>query len=175
MRCTRVPALLVCLLAPFLGSFPASAAIEACAPLALESNPIRPRRQVPDDPLAGLPTDDGGKTGRGKGGPGKGANLCKLDARPANGQDIGDLRAALAFVERGPRSWPCPGPASGNGIGLRIAIDGDGKVTAAEPAGGEPGLAAAIAKRLSGKSIAPRPQGATTGLALLTFSAGKSR
>jgi hypothetical protein len=175
MRRARVSSLLAGLLAPFFDPTAATAAIGAAGPMALDHNPIRAKQQVPDDPLAGLPPEDGGKPSRGKGGAGKGGNQCRLDAKPANGRDIGDLRAALAFVERGPRSWPCPGAAAGNGVGLRVAIDGAGKVTAAEPAGGEPGVALAIAKKLTGKSIAPRPAGSTTGTVLVTFSPGKGR
>jgi len=173
MRRAPVSTLLVCLLA--LVSTAATAGIEATGPLALDSNPIRPRRQVPDDPLAGLPSEDLGRPGRGKSGAGKSSALCKVDGKPANARDIGDLRAALAFVERGPKSWPCPARSTGNSPGLRITIDGAGKITAVEPAGGNSDVASAIAKKLTGKSIAPRPQGSTTGTVLLTFSASKGR
>jgi hypothetical protein len=174
MRCARVPPLIFCLLAPSLEMTEAFAAIEAAGPLALDAAPIRPRRQVPDDPLAGLPTDDDGRPGKGKGGTGKPAT-CNVDAKAANPRDIGDLRAALAFVGRGPRSWPCPPRSTGGSAGLRITIDGAGKITAAEPAGSSSEVATAIAKKLTGKSIAPRAEGATTGTVMLTFTPGKGR
>jgi hypothetical protein len=56
---------------------------------------------------------------------------------------------------------------------LRVIIDGAGKVTAAEPAGGDANVAVAMAKRLAGKSIAPRPEGSTVGIVVLTFASGK--
>ena len=174
MRHARVLPLLVCLLAPLPYSATVSAAIGAARPVALDSGPIRPRVQVPDDPLAGLPTDDGARPGKGKAPPGKNA-ACAVDARPANPRDIGDLRATLAFVQRGPKSWPCPPRSTGDSVALRIAIDGAGKVTAAEPSAGAPEVATAIARRLTGKSIAPRREGATAGSVLVTFTAGKSR
>lgn len=175
MRHARVFTLLVCLPAPLLESTAATAAIGAAGSVALDGNPIRPRRQVPDDPLAGLPTEDGGQPGKSKGGGGKPTAACAVDAKPANPRDIGDLRAALAFVQRGPKSWPCPPRSAGNGAGLRIAIDGAGKVTAAEPAGPASDVAAALAKKLTGKSVAPRPEGSTAGTVLLTFTPSKGR
>jgi hypothetical protein len=175
MQPARASALLLCLLAPFLDATQVAAAISAVGPLALDSGPIRPRRDVPDDPLAGLPTDDGGRSGKGKGGAGKAPAACTVDAKPVNPREIGDLRATLALVQRGPKSWPCPPRSAGRSAVLRVTIDGAGKVTAAEPTGGASEVAAAIAKRLTGKSIAPRPQGATTGSVLLTFSPGKAR
>jgi len=177
MRRARVSTVLVCLFAPLLLSTAAPAAIGNDRTLALDSNPIRGKQPVPDDPLAGLPSEDFGRPGRGKGGAGagKGANACKVEASPASVRDIGDLRAALAFVQRGPKSWPCPPRAAGGGFGLRIAIDGTGKITAVESAMGDPAVASAMAKKLAGKSIGPRAQGATTGTVLLTFAGGKGR
>ena len=175
MRCARVSLLAVGLLVPLLAATTAAAAISAAGAIALDDGPIRPRRQVPDDPLAGLPSDDSGRVDKGKGAVGKAAATCAIDARAANPREVGDLRATLAFVQRGPRSWPCPPRSLGNSATLRITIDGAGKITAAEPAGGATDVAAAIAKKLTGKSIAPRPEGATTGSVLLTFTPGKGR
>jgi hypothetical protein len=174
MRHARVLTLLACLFAATLAPNAATAAIDATGPLASDSGPIRPRRQVPDDPLAGLPSEDSDRPGRGKGG-GKSAALCKVDGTAANARDIGDLRAALAFVQRGPTSWPCPARVAGNSVGLRITVDGAGKITAVEATASEAALAASIAKKLTGKSIAPRAQGSTTGTVLLTFKPGKGR
>ena len=175
MRHARVLPRLLGLLVPFLDAIPATADISAAGPIALDSGPIRPRRDVPDDPLAGLPTDDGVRSGKGKSAGGKAAPTCAVDAKPVNPRAIGDLRAALAWVQRGPKSWSCPPRSAGPSAGLRITIDSAGKVTAAEPAGDASEVAAAIAKKLTGKSIAPRPEGATTGSVLLTFTPGKGR
>jgi len=40
---------------------------------------------------------------------------------------------------------------------------------------GDAAVASAMAKKLAGKSIGPRAQGATTGTVLLTFASGKGR
>jgi hypothetical protein len=173
MRHARLLALLACSFLA-LGPTAASAAIDASGPLAADAGLIRPRRQVPDDPLAGLPPENAGRPARGKGG-GKGATLCKLDSAPADPRDIGDLRAALAFVERGPKSWPCPARAAGNSVGLRISVDGAGKITTVEATGGDAAAAAGLTKKLTGKAIAPRAQGATTGTVRLTFAPAKGR
>jgi len=132
---------------------------------------ISQKHSVPDDPLAGLPTDDGG--GRGKGGPSANSRTCALRASAANERDIGDLRATLAFIKFGPQSLVCPARADKTDVRLRIKIDGAGMVTSVEALAGDPVMAAAIGKRLSGKSVAPRPEGTTVGVVVLTFAPGK--
>jgi hypothetical protein len=173
MRHARVFALLACLFAALLGPTAVTAAFATTGPLALDSGLVRPRRHVPDDPLAGLPSEDSGQPGPGKSA-GKAVARCRLDAAPVNPRDIGDLRATLAFVQRGPKTWPCPARVAGS-IRLRITVDGAGKITTVEVADGDAAAAAAMAKRLTGKAIAPRAEGSTTGTAMLTFAAGKSR
>jgi hypothetical protein len=160
-------------LTALLAAPPAIAASNAKVPDLLASAPglIRQKQQVPDDPLAGLPTGDGDDgSRRGKGG-GKGARSCRLDARAANPRDVGDLRATLAFVKRGPKVWPCPPrQVEDGGVKLRIAIDGGGKITGVEPAGNDAGMAAALAKKLIGRTIAPRLDGPTLGTTVLSFA-----
>jgi hypothetical protein len=170
MRYARVFALLACAFTLSPGS--AAATATATGPLAAEGGLVRPRRPVPDDPLDGLPSEDPGRPGKTGN---RAAASCKLEAAPANPRDIGDLRATLAFVQRGPKAWPCPARASAGALGLRIAIDGAGKITAVEAAVGDPAMAAGIAKKLAGKTIAPRAEGGTTGTVLLTFAAAKAR
>jgi hypothetical protein len=172
---TRIIALLVCLFATMLGPTTAMASIDAIGPLALDSDPIRPRRQVPDDPLAGLPSDEDGRPAKGKVGGNKGAASCRLDGTPSDARAIGDLRAALALVQRGPRSWPCPPRAAGASLALRITVDGTGKITSVDAATGNSALAASIGKKLAGKSISPRAAGSTTGTVMLSFTPGKGR
>jgi hypothetical protein len=58
---------------------------------------------------------------------------------------------------------------------LRITVESNGKITAAEPVGAAADVAAAIAKKLTGKSIAGRREGSTVGTVWLTFTPGKSR
>jgi hypothetical protein len=134
---------------------------------------IRDKRQVPDDPLAGLPTGTDDEGGHGKSG-GKKPRLCRIDASAANPREIGDLRATLAFVKRGLATWPCPPRLAENSeIRLRIAADGNGKITDVEPAGGDSGTAKALAKRLVGQTTAPRLDRATVGTTVLKFAGGK--
>jgi hypothetical protein len=147
-------------------------AVAARGAWAWDSGAISPRRPVPDDPLAGLPSAADDRPGPGN--TAKRPSLCKLDGTPANARAIGDLRAALAFVQRGPKSWSCP-PRGAGSVGLRIAIDGAGKITEVAAAVGDPAIATAMAKKLTGKSIAPRAAGATTGTVMLTFAAEKVR
>jgi len=170
----RILALLACLCATGFPLGSAESAVDSVGPVAAAYDPIRARRDVPDDPLAGLPTEDADHPGRGKGG-NRPAPRCKLDARAANPLDIGDLRATLAFVERGPRAWPCPPQAKDRSLGLRITVDGSGKITTVATTTGDASVAANIAKKLKGKSIAPRPQGATTGSVVLTFLPPRGR
>jgi hypothetical protein len=142
------------------------------ATLATSHDLIRPKQQVPDDPLAGLTTDDG--RGHSKGSSGAGGKVaCTLKANAANDHDIGDLRATLAFVEFGPKSWPCPARSAARDVRLRIGIDEAGKITTAAPTVGDSNIASAIAKRLPGKSIGPRAEGATAGIVVVTFASSR--
>jgi hypothetical protein len=155
----------VCLLVASLVSAPAT--------LATSHDLIRPKQEVPNDPLAGLPSDDG--RGHGKGGSGtRGKAARAVNANAADDRDIGDLRATLAFVEHGPTSWPCPARLASARIRLRIGIDEAGKITSVEPVSGDSGIASAIAKRLPGKSIAPRAEGATVGIVVVTFASKRA-
>jgi len=133
---------------------------------------IRQKQQVPDDPLAGLPTGEGG--GRAKGGSGAGGRAtCTVKANAESDREIGDLRATLAFVKLGPKSWPCPARSARADIRLRITVDEAGKITTAEPVSGDSDLGNAIAKRLPGKSIGPRAEGATVGIVVVTFASSR--
>ena len=164
MKRAHVLTIPVCLFVASLVSAPAT--------LATSHDLIRPKQQVPDDPLAGLPADDG--RGRGKGGSGAiGKATCAVKAEAANDRDIGDLRATLAFVKHGPKSWPCPARSAATDVRLRIGIDGAGKITTAEPVSGDTVAAIAMAKRLPGKSIDPRAEGATVGIVIVTFAGRK--
>jgi hypothetical protein len=154
----------------------ANAAVGPAPLLASSHGLIQQKQPVPDDPLAGLPTGDNDdhshhKTGASKG---AGVSLCGLEAAPANAREVGDLRATLAFVERGPKSWPCPKDRSLAGeIRLQVAVDGSGKITYAAPATGDSSVASAIGKKLLGQSISPRTAGATRGVVVLTFLSKK--
>jgi hypothetical protein len=130
-----------------------------------------PRRTVPDDPLAGLPSEgeQNDRSERGKPGA-KGTRSCRIDAKAVDPRNVGDLRATLAFVARGPRAWPCPQPLAD--VRLVMTVDGSGRISEVRNAGSDGAVAGALAKRLVGKSISPRPQGPTEGTVVLSF-AGK--
>jgi hypothetical protein len=131
-----------------------------------------PRWTVPDDPLAGLPEEGGDRNGqrdRGKN-VSKAGRSCQIDAKAADTRSVGDLRATLAFVERGPRAWPCPQRPLAD-LRLAMTVDGSGRISEVRHSGGDDAVAAALAKRLVGKSISPRPQGPTEGTVVLSFSA----
>jgi len=165
--------LLVGLLVSSLASTPLQAAAAAMGPLPVFSqNLIRQKQQVPDDPLAGLPSDEDSQPGHRKG-RGSVRAACAVKVNAANERDIGDLRATLAFVKHGPGSLPCPTRAARSDLRLRISIDGNGKITAAEVIAGDSSVASAIAKKLVGKSIGPRAQGATVGTVVVTFAGSK--
>ena len=178
MRSIRFPLFFLGLLAPFVTASLASAAVDALGPLA-ESTLVRARRQVPDDPLAGLPAEDGGRPSRpskgGKAAHAKAQATCSVDGQPANQRDVGDLRATLAVVERGPKYVACPAQWPSAPIGLRITVDGAGKITAAEPVGAASEVSAAIAKKVSGKTIAARRDGATRGTVWLVLAPNRKR
>ena len=176
MQRTKVLTLLVRLLviAFVFAPLQAAAAVSVTESLLVFSHDlIRQKQQVPDDPLAGLPTDDGGHREPGKGGSGASGRACAVKANAANDRDIGDLRATLAFVKHGPRSLPCPARTAKSDMRLRISIDGNGKVTAAESIAGDNRLANAVAKRLAGRAIGPRAEGATVGIVVVNFASSK--
>jgi len=175
MQRPRVLTLFVALvIAPFVfaPSQAVAAGTTASPPILFGHGLIRPKQQVPDDPLAGLPSDDGSGHGKGSGG-GSARAACAVKVAAADDRDIGDLRATLAFVKHGPRSWPCPPRTSQTELRLRIGIDGAGTITTAEPVAGDSSIASAMAKRLTGKTIGPRAEGATVGMVVLTFATGR--
>ncbi len=178
MSTARCSAFLLGLLAPWLGANLAVAAVGPWGPLA-EGGLIRGRQDVPDDPLAGLPSEDGGRPNRpsksGKTTSAKTTPTCSVDGKPANHRDIGDLRATLAVVQRGPKYLPCPVESPSARIGLRITVDEHGKITAADPVGSTAEASAAVAKKVTGKTIAARREGATTGTVWLVFTPNKTR
>jgi hypothetical protein len=133
---------------------------------------VRQKQQVPDDPLAGLPTDDG-QPNRRKGTTGGGKASCAILASAANERDIGDLRATLAFVKVGPRAWSCPARGSQFEVRLRVRIDGPGKITEVDATAGDGIVAGALAKRLVGKTVSPRSDGATVGVVVLRMTSAK--
>lgn len=157
-------------------AFPVSIFANPVVPPAVVSAPgfMRDKQSDRDDPLAGLP-NEAGDNQRTPSGPGRrnaGKGICALSAGPENNRDIGDLRAALAFAKKGPIAWACARAGEAE-IRLRISIDEGGKVTAADTIAGDPGIATAIAKKLSGKAVNPRAAGPTVGVVVVKLANGK--
>lgn len=158
-------------------AYPASLFATPATPPAVVSGQgfLRDKPSVPDDPLAGLPSDDGDNQ-RTPNRPGKkhsaAKGLCSINVGPASDREIGDLRAAVAFARKGPAAWECSRSGQSE-VRLRISIDGEGKITAADPVAGDPAVADAIAKKLSGKAVDPRPAGPTVGVVVLKFTSGR--
>jgi hypothetical protein len=154
----------------------AAAKSDGLSVLASSEGLVRQKEPVPDDPLAGLPTssagDENNQHDRAKP-TSKSSRSCRLNANPANARNVGDLRATLAFVQRGPQAWPCPQPGQSTEVRLRVAVDVEGRITDVQPAGGDATVAGGLAQKLVGQSIAPRPQGPTQGTVVLSFAAGR--
>ena len=136
---------------------------------------ISARRQVPSDPLAGLPEEEPDRKprGRDKGRGGQGAHghdaggktTCRLEARPENDREVGDLRAAVAVIQRGPKTAPCTAAQTANPLRLRLSIDGEGRITAVERLSGDEKLGSDLGRRLLGQVSLSKITSATTGVA----------
>lgn len=131
---------------------------------------ISDRRQIPPDPLGGLPEEDPERRprGRDKGKNGQGAGgkpTCRLEAKPESDREVGDLRAAVAVIQRGPRTAPCTAAQMANPLRLRLSIDSTGKITAVERLSGDEKLGNDLAARLVGQVSQSKITSATTGVA----------
>jgi hypothetical protein len=141
------------------------------APVAIsEPGLVHAKQSVPDDPLAGLPSDERSERRPGKRHSGKA--LCAINAAPSSDREIGDLRAALAFLKLGPTGWICR-DRSDTEIRLRIGIDATGKITAVERVEGDAGVSNTMAKMLLGKAVGPRAENPTVGIVVLKLTSGK--
>jgi hypothetical protein len=122
-----------------------------------------------EDPGAGR--RDRGKNGQGtRGHDAGGKAVCRLEARPESDREVGDLRAAVAVIERGPRTVPCPTAQKANPLRLRLSIDSAGKITAVERLSGDEKLADELKRQLLGRVFLSRVASATTGVARITLS-----
>jgi hypothetical protein len=138
------------------------------------AGPISDRRQIPPDPLGGLPEEepdhrprghDRGKSGQGAGS----KTTCRLAAKPESDREVGDLRAAVAVIQRGPRTAPCAAAQMANLLRLRLSIDSAGKITAVERLSGDEKLGNDLAARLVGQVSQSKVNSATTGVAQIQF------
>jgi hypothetical protein len=140
---------------------------------------IRDRRQVPPDPLAGLPEEepDQRRHGRDKERNGQSAHshdaggkaTCRLEAKPASDREVGDLRAAVAVIQRGPRTEPCTAAQITNPLRLRLSIDSQGKITAVEILSGDEKLGEDLGRRLVGQVSLSKVASATAGVTQIRF------
>ncbi len=178
MARTHVSTIAVTLTSALLASIaysPSLFATPATPPAVVSGQGLLPDKpSVPDDPLAGLPSD--GDNQRSPNRPGKkhsaGKGLCSINVGPASDRESGDVRAAVAFARKGPAAWACS-RAGQSEVRLRISIDSEGKITAADAVAGDPTVADAIAQKLSGKAVDPRPAGPTVGVVVLKFTSGR--
>jgi len=130
---------------------------------------IRDRRQIPPDPLGGLPDEDPERRPRGrdngKNGQGAGSKTnCRIEAQPESDREVGDLRAAVAVIQRGPRTTPCTAAQIANPLRLRVSIDGQGKITAVERLSGDEKLGDALAAKLVGQVSSSKVNAPTAGI-----------
>jgi len=131
---------------------------------------ISDRRQIPLDPLGGLPDEDSAHRPRGRD---KGKNAqsaggkanCRFEAQPESDREVGDLRAAVAVIQRGPRTTPCTAAQIANPLRLRLSIDSQGKITAVERLSGDEKLGTDLAGRLVGQVSQSKVTSATAGVA----------
>jgi hypothetical protein len=136
---------------------------------------IRDRRQIPPDPLGGLPDEDPERRPRGrdkgKNGQGTGSKTnCRLEAQPESDREVGDLRAAVAVMQRGPRTTPCTAAQRANPLRLRLTIDGAGRIATVERLSGDEKLGTDLAGRLVGQVLLSKVTSATTGVARIGLS-----
>jgi hypothetical protein len=125
---------------------------------------IRDRREVPLDPLDGIPEED---TNRGKGPEKARRTTCRLVVTPANDRDVADLRSAVAVIQRAPRTVACPGDKSP--LRLRLAIDASGRIATVERLTGDTKLGDSLARTLAGQLCESTVTTPTKGIAQIQF------
>jgi hypothetical protein len=127
---------------------------------------IRDRREVPLDPLDGIPEEDPNR-GKGKGKAHDDRSTCRLLVAPANDRDVADLRAAVAVIQRGPKSVGCP--ADSSPLRLRVSIDAKGLISAVERLSGDAKLGNSLARSLTGQRCESTVTTPTKGVAQIQF------
>ena len=140
---------------------------------------ISDRRQVPSDPLAGLPEEepvqrrrsrDKDRNAQGAHGHDAAAKpTCRLESRPESDREVGDLRAAVAVIQRGPKTAPCTSAQIADPLRLRLSIDGAGKITAVERLSGDPKLGDDLGRKLVGQVSLSKVTSATAGVAQINL------
>jgi hypothetical protein len=134
---------------------------------------ISDRRDVSLDPLAGIPEEETDRRGRDRGRSGQGGShgqtraqngdakgSCRLEISPESDRSVGDLRAVVALIQRGPKTIPCPV----NPLRLRLTIDSGGKITAAERLSGDAKLGEMLIRKLVGQVSESKITSTTTGV-----------
>jgi hypothetical protein len=123
--------------------------------------------------LAGIPEEEADRRGRDRGKHGQGGaqgqnraqnsdlrGSCRVDIKPESDRAIGDLRAVVALIQRGPKTIPCPASP----LRLRLTIDSSGKITAAERLSGDEKLGVMLVRKLVGQVSESKITSATTGV-----------
>ena len=129
---------------------------------------VRDRRDVPLDPLDGLPEED---PNQGKAGKPHGARTaCRLLVTPANDREIADLRATVAVIRHAPKSVPCPTDTSP--LRLQISLDPKGRIATVERLAGDKKLGDSLARTLAGQLCESSVTTPTKGIAQIQFRRG---
>ena len=159
------------------GSSPVAQADRATGPR--PTGLIGDRRQVPLDPLAGLPEEEPDQRRRGRdrerngqsahGHDAGGKATCRLEAKPESDREVGDLRAAVAVIQRGPKTEPCTAARTADPLRLRLSIDSGGKIISVERLSGDEKLGDDLGRRLVGQVSLSKVTSATTGVAQIRF------
>ena len=135
---------------------------------------ISDRRQVPADPLAGLPDEDTdqskGRRGHERAQTAGGKSACRLEVGPESEREVGDLRAAVAVIQRGLRTTPCTSGQMANPLRLRLSIDSEGRITLVERLSGDQKLGDELARKLVGQVSQSKVTSSTTGVTHIHFT-----
>ena len=83
---------------------------------------------------------------------------------------MGDLHAAVAVVQRGPRTRPCTAAQIANPLRPRVSIDSQGKITAVERLSGDEKLGTDLAAKLVGQVSLSKVNSPTTGVTRIGLS-----
>ncbi len=79
------------------------------------------------------------------------------------------MRAAVAVIQRGPRTEPCAVAQMAEPLRLRLSIDSEGKITTVERLSGDEKLGEELGRRLLGQVSLSKVTSATTGVVQIHF------
>jgi hypothetical protein len=83
---------------------------------------------------------------------------------------VGDLRAAVAVIQTGPRTVPCAAAQIAIPLRLRLSIDSEGKITVVERLSGDQKLGDNLVRRLAGQVSQSKVTSSTMGVTRILLS-----